>query len=95
MTSVILASIMLHHGVWLRTSTEALCVFLSYISSRNNNVLSFSASSLSLPGSAPRYPQINHAQAAFSNEDLLRGGSAASHVSGVLTVVLIFYRECT
>ena len=44
---------------------------------------------LSLPGSAPRYPQISHARAAFSNEDLLRGGSAASHVSGVLTIVLI------
>ena len=52
--------------------------------------MSFRASSLSLRGSAPWYPQFNHAQAAFSNEDLLTGGSAASHVSGVLTIVLIF-----
>ena len=78
---------MLHHGVWLKAPTEAWCVFLSYISSRNNSVLSFSASSLSLPGSAPWYPQISHAKAAFSNDDLLRGGSAALHVSGVLTIV--------
>ena len=79
---------MLHHGVWLRASTEAWCAFLSYICSRNNSVLSFSVSSMYLPGSAPRYPQINHAQAAFSNEDLHR----STNQSGVSATVLWYSR---
>jgi len=71
---VITAALCLHllllDGIWLDNNAA----FLSYISSRNNSVLSFSVGSMSLPGSAPQYPQVSHAQAAFSNDDLLRGG---------------------